>query len=127
MNSGSDHPIGLLRELRAAVQNGEREQIILTIPEPPEFLSALFALQAQDRDEILTVVFSVLETDEDRWELVEAATMHSVAYPEQGSLLSLLPYIPQSLREDLQILLNTLPVSESLTEVRRALKSNIPE
>ena len=110
-----------LGDLRAAVRTGDREQIRAAIPEPPEFIPALFALEAGDRDTILTGVFSVLETDEDRWEFIEAAAMHSVTHLGQSPLLSLLPQVPSNPLEDVHHLMDHLPETESLAAVRQTL------
>jgi hypothetical protein len=72
-------PNELLRSLRTAIATGDPDAILEALPEPPHFLPALFRLERTDRDAIIAGLFPALPTDEDRWELIEAAAMDTVA------------------------------------------------
>lgn len=94
--------------LQAAVLTGDRDAILRALPEPPGFLSKVFGLEPGDRDRILTGVFSVFDTDEDRWEIIEAAAMDRRVPPSQNALLALAPHIPLEMIPDLYRLLDHL-------------------
>jgi hypothetical protein len=73
-------PNELLRSLRAAIATGDPIAILEALPEPPHFLPALFRLEPADRDAIIAGLFPALPTDEDRWELIEASAMDTIAH-----------------------------------------------
>ena len=110
-----------LADLRAAIHTGDVEQIRAAIPEPPGFLSVVFTLEAEDRNKILASALAVLDIDEDRWEIIEAAAMNTIAWPERNALLSVVPYIPRDLFIDVYRLIEHLPESDAIRAVRRAL------
>ena len=108
-------------DLRAAIQRGDAESIRAAMPEPPGFLSQVFVLEPDDMNKILAGVFSVLETDEDRWEIIEAAAMNTISQPERNAFLAVVPYIPQDLLADVYRLMERMPDSDAIKAVRREL------
>src|SRR5262245_59238562 len=96
-----------LQQLRAAIATGDPNTILAVLPEPPGFLAVLF--KAPDRDAILAGVFPALETDEDRWEIIEAAAMRSIAQPDSDTFLTVMPYIPADMLTDVGDLVARIP------------------
>lgn len=66
-------PIDILQPLRDPIATGDPNAILRTLPEPPNFLPALFRLDPADCDAIIAGVLPALTGDEDRWEIIEAA------------------------------------------------------
>lgn len=116
-----------LQALRSALATGDAELIRAALPEPPQFLRAVFDLEPPERDAILAGVFPALDTDEDHWELIEAAAMDSVARPERGALLAVVPYITNQLLDDTLELVKGLNRSELTKEVMTAIQSRLLE
>jgi len=106
------------QQLRAVVLAGDREQILGAISELPDFLdflASLFSLEPSERDWILAAVINAFDTEEDVWEIIEAAAMDTVAQPERGTFLGVIPHIPPGILND------ALMLTEQFTspEVRR--------
>lgn len=99
------HFPNLLRPLQNAIATGDPAAIRAALPEPPHFLEMLFALPPAERDAILAGVFPALETDEDRWEIIEAAVMDSKAHPERGAFAAVAPYIPELMAAEARALI----------------------
>lgn len=112
-----------LQRLREAVGTGDPDAVLAAIPEPPHLLSTLFSLDIAARDAILAGVFPVFDTDEDRWELIEAAAMDSVARPERGAFIAVAPYIPLSLLDEARTLAQRLPNGAAQRDARNALEA----
>lgn len=114
-----------LRPLLNAIASRRDEAILAAIPEPPFFLPALFRLNPSDRDTVFAAVFSVLDIDDDQWEIIEAAAMDSVVRPERGAFIAVARHIPVSLLDDTRKLVESLPNPELVIEARRALEARI--
>lgn len=86
-----------LQPLKAALASGNLTAIRAALPDRPLFLAVVFSLPASERDAILRGVLPVLETDEDRWDIIDAAIQHTSANPKDNALLPLMSLIPASL------------------------------
>jgi hypothetical protein len=113
--------VDVLQPLRAAIVIGEPISIRTAIPEPPVFVSTLFKLEPSDRDNILDSVFRILDTDEDRWELIEAAAMDSLARPNKGAFVSIVKHIPEDLLRDARKLVADFPDASARQEIEKLL------
>jgi hypothetical protein len=100
-----------MQSLRLAIREGSPDRILAAIPEPPEFLAVLFSLEPGDRDAILAGVVPLLPTDEDRWEIIEAAAQDSILRPERQSFIAVIPYISLHLMDDARVLAMRFPHS----------------
>ncbi|MBK9715419.1 MAG: hypothetical protein IPO81_29675 [Kouleothrix sp.] len=118
------HTVDILQPLRMAIMKGEAEAIRMAIPEPPFFLSTLFKLEPSDRDNILDNVFPVLDTDEDKWELIEAAAMDSLARPGKGAFISIIKHIPASLLSETRTLVAHFPASRARQDIEAMLDTH---
>lgn len=101
-----------LRHLRDAIATGDSSTIRAALPEPPAFLKVLFGLDEAERDAILAGVFPALDTDEDQWEIIEAAAMDTIVRPERRSFIAVTPYIPYNMLDDARAL-----VARFLTDI----------
>jgi hypothetical protein len=119
-NSRLPQTDGLL-SLRDAIAAGDRAAILATIPEPPHFLAMVFSLEPSERDSILAGVFQALDTDEDKWEIIEAAAMDSIARPECGSFVAVARYVPADMLNDARNLAARLPNPDTRREAYDAL------
>jgi hypothetical protein len=115
----------ILRPLREAIATGDGTTIRATLPEPPTFLKALFGLDEAERDAILAGVFLALETDEDRWEIIEAAAMDTVVRPERRSFIAVTPYIPANMLDDARDLVVRFPSTDIADEAHKALDARM--
>lgn len=111
----------VLQPLREAVASGNHDAIRASIPEPPVFLTTVFKLDPDDRDTILRGVFSALDTDEDRWEIIEAAAMDTIVRPERGAFIAVVPYILPDMLDDAQALVQQFPDGSMAHEARKVL------
>jgi hypothetical protein len=109
MSSTTNTSNDLLQPLRDAVATGQASAIREALPEPPQFLSAVFGLPPDDRDLLLAAVLSALDTDEDCWEIIEAAAMDAIAHPERRAFSAVAPYVPAELVDDARKLLARFP------------------
>ena len=91
---------GQWQQLRAAALAGNREQILDAILESPDFLGSLFSLEPDERERILAAVIDAFDTEEDVWEIIEAAAMDTVSRPERGTFLAVIPHIPSTMLND---------------------------
>jgi hypothetical protein len=115
---------GSLQTLRSAINTGDAETIREAIPEPPNFLSLLFSphLALADRDALFAGVFPVLEMDEDRWEIIEAAAMDTIARPERRAFIAVAPYISAGFLNDAGELVAQIPDPRIAREAQNALE-----
>lgn len=115
----------ILQPLRDAIASGNPDAILEALPEPPNFLPALFRLEPADRDGIVAGLFPVLTGDEDRWELIEASAMNTVVRPERGAFAAIAPLIPASLIDSAQMLVDSIRNPETRQVMERALQEQI--
>jgi hypothetical protein len=111
-----------LQRLLNVVENGTSDDILASLPEPPHFLPALFRANSTARDTIIAGLFPVLIGDEDRWELIEASAMDTVAHPERGAFLAIAPLIPASLLGDTRMLVASIRDPETRRVMERAIE-----
>lgn len=116
-----------LQPLRAAIAAGDPAAIRAAIPEPPDFLPTLLSLPPAERDAVVAGVIPVLETDEDRWELIEAAAQDSIARPELRAFLAVVPHIPASLLSDARKLATAIHDPEDPGVAARAVDDRADE
>lgn len=116
-----------LQPLREAIAAGNPRDIQASIPEPPEFLPALFSLLSVDRNAIIAGVMPVLDAEEDQWELIEAAVQDSIARPENKAFLDIVPYIPASLLADARKLASSIHDPEGANIAARAIDDRADE
>lgn len=113
----------ILQPLRDAITTGDHAAIQAAIPEAPTFLPALFRAAIVERDVIIAGIFPALPTDEDRWEIIEAATQDSIARPERNALLAVIPYIPADLIPDAQKLAETITDTKIASTAMKAINA----
>src|SRR6266508_5525898 len=110
-----------LEPLRDAITTGDPDTLLEALPAPPHFLPALFRLDPADRDAIIAGLFPALTGDEDRWELIEASAMDTIAHPERGAFISIVPLIPTSLMDDTRMLVASIRDPEARRVMERAI------
>lgn len=108
----SEHDHMLLAHLRDALTTGDPDTILAALPEPPNFLPALFRSEPSERDAIIVGIWPALTGDEDRWEIIEATVMHLVAHADSGAFVTIAPLIPESLMEDTRLLVASIREAE---------------
>lgn len=116
-----DSQADALQALRNAITANDPNTIRTALPEPPTFLATLFKLDAPDRDTILANVFPVLDSEEDQWEVIEAAATDTITHPDRRSFLAVVPYISAKLLDDANKLVARFTYLDVATEVKKAL------
>lgn len=110
-----------LQALRKAVAKGDKAAIQAALPEPPAFLSLVFSLSPEERDYLLVSILPALETEEDQWEIIEAAAQDTNVRSSSPSILPLIPQIPASLIHDTRRLASLLNDADVSAIVVRAI------